>query len=242
MESSREKARDRFAGSASGGGGGSQSGFGRRPKGFGDDYSDEDEDEENNRRGSSSRGSRGDSKRSSSSGGAAIAPPPSLTAPSSPPKEIGPQVPGAGGGGGGSASTAAAKPPPGLGVAAKIMAKYGYKEGQGLGRDEQGMSQALSVEKTSKRGGRIVHEKDLMPPPPAFTQPSNPETDLTPPHVSNDSVAPTGEPAAGGHGDGGEYGAAPAAQPSSDSAAAMEKPSITDLMKAPSKVVLCRVR
>lgn len=28
------------------------------------------------------------------------------------------------------------------------------------------MSSALQVEKTSKRGGRIVHEKDIMPPPP----------------------------------------------------------------------------
>lgn len=41
------------------------------------------------------------------------------------------------------------------------MAKYGYKDGQGLGKAEQGMSQALLVEKTSKRGGKIIHEKDL---------------------------------------------------------------------------------
>lgn len=41
------------------------------------------------------------------------------------------------------------------------MAKYGYKEGQGLGKQEQGMSTALFVEKTSKRGGKIIHEKDL---------------------------------------------------------------------------------
>ena len=41
------------------------------------------------------------------------------------------------------------------------MAKYGYKEGQGLGKKEQGMSMALQVEKTSKRGGKIIHEKDL---------------------------------------------------------------------------------
>lgn len=46
-------------------------------------------------------------------------------------------------------------------VAARIMAKYGFKEGQGLGKKEQGMSQALQVEKTSKRGGKIIHEKDL---------------------------------------------------------------------------------
>ncbi|XP_052211925.1 splicing factor 45-like isoform X2 [Dreissena polymorpha] len=49
----------------------------------------------------------------------------------------------------------------GLSVAAKIMSKYGYKEGQGLGKSEQGMSTALFVEKTSKRGGKIIHERDL---------------------------------------------------------------------------------
>ncbi|GAB1600698.1 splicing factor 45-like [Argonauta hians] len=64
-------------------------------------------------------------------------------------------------------------PPPlgfsiGLGgsVASKIMAKYGYKEGQGLGKQEQGMSTALFVEKTSKRGGKIIHEKDMLKDPP----------------------------------------------------------------------------
>lgn len=41
------------------------------------------------------------------------------------------------------------------------MAKYGYREGQGLGKSEQGMSTALFVEKTSKRGGKIIHEKDI---------------------------------------------------------------------------------
>ncbi|CAK9298786.1 unnamed protein product [Gordionus sp. m RMFG-2023] len=54
-------------------------------------------------------------------------------------------------------------------VAAKIMAKYGFKQGQGLGKSEQGMSQALQVEKTSKRGGKILHEKDL----PFFNKSSN---------------------------------------------------------------------
>ncbi|CAH1785008.1 unnamed protein product, partial [Owenia fusiformis] len=56
-------------------------------------------------------------------------------------------------------------------IAAKIMAKLGYKEGQGLGKNKQGMSTALQVEKTSKRGGKIIHEKDIpkmeaFPPPP----------------------------------------------------------------------------
>ena len=41
------------------------------------------------------------------------------------------------------------------------MSKYGYREGQGLGKSEQGMSTALFVEKTSKRGGKIIHERDL---------------------------------------------------------------------------------
>lgn len=52
-------------------------------------------------------------------------------------------------------------------VAAKIMAKYGFKDGQGLGKQEQGISTALQVEKTSKRGGRIINESDMtaVPPP-----------------------------------------------------------------------------
>jgi len=42
------------------------------------------------------------------------------------------------------------------------------QEGQGLGKKEQGISVALQVEKTSKRGGRIIHEKpggNVSPPP-----------------------------------------------------------------------------
>ena len=41
-------------------------------------------------------------------------------------------------------------------MAAKIMAKYGFREGSGLGKHEQGLSTALQVEKTSKRGGKII--------------------------------------------------------------------------------------
>uniref|UniRef100_A0A8C6YV51 Splicing factor 45 n=1 Tax=Nothoprocta perdicaria TaxID=30464 RepID=A0A8C6YV51_NOTPE len=62
-------------------------------------------------------------------------------------------------------------------VAHKIMQKYGFREGQGLGKHEQGLSTALSVEKTSKRGGKIiigeVTEKDA-----AKKTDSNPLTEI----------------------------------------------------------------
>lgn len=61
------------------------------------------------------------------------------------------------------------------------------------------MSIALQVEKTSKRGGRIIHEKELMLPPPAVPSP-------------------------------------PPVMPQ-----IKEQPTITEIMKAPSKVVLLRV-
>lgn len=59
-------------------------------------------------------------------------------------------------------------------VAAKIMAKYGFKDGQGLGKQEQGISTALQVEKTSKRGGRIINEKEFKEiSPPASLAPQS---------------------------------------------------------------------
>lgn len=67
------------------------------------------------------------------SGGVAIAPPPSL-------QESKPEI-----------NIPIASPNnisfAGSAVAAKIMAKYGFKEGQGLGKKEQGMSLALQVNK-----------------------------------------------------------------------------------------------
>lgn len=93
-------------------------------------------------------------------------------------------------------------------MAAKIMQKYGFKDGQGLGKKEQGMSVALQVEKTSKRGGRIIHEKEMMGPP-SIIPPT--AASSSPPSAST-SVVP--EPAA--------------------------EPSITEIMKSPSKVVLLR--
>lgn len=48
----------------------------------------------------------------------------------------------------------------GLGVAASIMSKMGYKEGTGLGRLGQGMSTALKVEHAGRGAGMIIHEND----------------------------------------------------------------------------------
>lgn len=122
------------------------------------------------------------------SGGAAIAPPPSL-------QESKPIIPAFQTGNIPVAYTSGS-------VAAKIMAKYGFRDGQGLGKKEQGMSMALQVEKTSKRGGRIIHEKEINQP----------------------AIAPSPPLAA------------------SQTHAAKEEPSITEIMKAPSKVVLLRVK
>lgn len=70
---------------------------------------------------------------------------------------------------------------------------------------------ALQVEKTSKRGGRIIHEKEIMPPPSFdFMQKSNPLGQPTSPTLQKD-----------------EFKA--------------DVGSITELMKTPSKVVLLRV-
>lgn len=89
------------------------------------------------------------------------------------------------------------------------MAKFGFKDGQGLGKQEQGMPVALQVEKTSKRGGRIIAEKEVMAPPPSFL--NSPVT----PAPSSAVIFPSAEP--------------------------KPEPSITEIMKSPSKVVLLRV-
>lgn len=147
-------------------------------------------------------------------GGAAIAPPPSLSIDN------------------GDGSSNVTIPYSASSVAAKIMAKYGFKDGQGLGKSEQGMSVALQVEKTSKRGGRIIHEKDVfLPPLAAPTSPplSQLSTGIATPTVS--SPVPAAAAAA----------MPPPPLPGPPAAVANEpEPSITEIMKAPSKVVLLR--
>lgn len=115
------------------------SGFGGQPSvGMEDDFDppsvrdrDRDRDSDRNR-----------------TGGIAIAPPPSLTESSASPP------PAAGGGSG----AFGANPVSGMDFAQKLMAKYGYKEGTGLGKNKQGITKSLQVEKTSRRGGRIINE------------------------------------------------------------------------------------
>lgn len=68
---------------------------------------------------------------------------------------------------------------------------------------------ALQVEKTSKRGGRIISEKEIMPPPPLTAPGSN-----SPGSISQQQNA---------------------------GAQLKPEPTITEIMRSPSKVVLLRV-
>lgn len=70
-------------------------------------------------------------------------------------------------------------------TAAKIMMKMGYKEGSGLGKEEQGMAKPLEAIKTGKKQGVITHglwstDKDFAVPPVVvkeqFLQPPTPST------------------------------------------------------------------
>jgi hypothetical protein len=83
------------------------------------------------------------------------------------------------------------------------------QEGQGLGKQEQGISMALQVEKTSKRGGRIISEKEIMPPPPMTASGSNSPGSTSQQQSSATQLKP--------------------------------EPTITEIMRSPSKVVLLRV-
>ena len=118
-----------------------------------------------------------------------------------------------------------------------------------MGKSQQGMSQALAVEKTSKRGGRIVHEDDFKKPLPNMFG----ESFKTPQLIADEYNDEIDAEAEGGQPDQevDEYGnslAPPSMMPPPppgpiDASPKPEeaKPSITDLMKNPSKVVLCKV-
>lgn len=221
------------------------SGFGGRPR-----TNDEDDDDDT----SATSGSGNNA--APRSVGAAIAPPPSL-------QESTPIIPASAAAA--AAAAAAAGKDANFGassVAAKIMAKYGFRDGQGLGKQEQGMSMALQVEKTSKRGGRIIHEREsatalgsggtsspgrsadggsITPPPSeSMLMPTNiaasastPSAVIQQPALANTiaqqlmlppSIIPSTAVVAAS-----KTGPAPA-----------EEPTITEIMKAPSKVVLLR--
>jgi len=99
------------------------------------------------------------------------------------------------------------------------------------------MSQALTVEKTSRKGGKIIHEKDLMPPP-MFGESfkTKGEESTTPPNI--DDTDEYGDPVvkAQENSENPEQDTTAQAPPPQND----NKPSITDLMRNPSKVVLCQ--
>ncbi|XP_056311467.1 splicing factor 45 isoform X2 [Danio aesculapii] len=181
IEEREKKRKERHEGGG-GGGGGAPSGFSRFPT---EGESDEEEDYDRE-------------KRKRTAGGAAIAPPTSLVERDSSFSydEDGRQ------------RTKAAIPPPvfedsdrprsppgpansflanmGGTVAHKIMQKYGFREGQGLGKHEQGLSTALSVEKTSKRGGKIIIGDSTE-------KTSGPSQNVADPHGSNSDASKKNE-------------------------------------------------
>ena len=53
--------------------------------------------------------------------------------------------------------------PDGLSVAEKMMQKMGHQVGRGLGKSGQGIAAPLEVEKTSRRGGKIILGKTAGP-------------------------------------------------------------------------------
>ncbi|CAG8442655.1 161_t:CDS:10 [Cetraspora pellucida] len=54
-------------------------------------------------------------------------------------------------------------PSSGEDFAHRILAKYGWQEGQGLGKDEQGINEPLKVQKTDYRSGIIVNTSTNIP-------------------------------------------------------------------------------
>uniref|UniRef100_A0A667WZM3 Splicing factor 45 n=1 Tax=Myripristis murdjan TaxID=586833 RepID=A0A667WZM3_9TELE len=142
--------------------GGAPSGFSRFPAAEGD--SDEDEEYEKERRKRSSSSYSYDDEGRPGRGSKAAIPPPAYDdsdRPRSPPGPTNSFLANMGGT-----------------VAHKIMQKYGFREGQGLGKHEQGLSTALSVEKTSKRGGKIIVGDAAEKPDSSKKTEANPLTEI----------------------------------------------------------------
>uniref|UniRef100_A0A3Q3QLC1 Splicing factor 45 n=1 Tax=Monopterus albus TaxID=43700 RepID=A0A3Q3QLC1_MONAL len=156
IEEREKKRKDRLDG-------GAPSGFSRFPATEDDSDEEEEEYEKERRKRSSSSYSYEDEGRPARGSKAAIPPPlyEDSDRPRSPPGPTSSFLANMGGT-----------------VAHKIMQKYGFKEGQGLGKHEQGLSTALSVEKTSKRGGKIIiGDAAEKPDPPKKTE-ANPLTEI----------------------------------------------------------------
>lgn len=79
-------------------------------------------------------------------------------------------------------------------VGAKMMEKYGWQDGKGLGLKEQGLNAALSVEQTGSRQGVIVNEasRPLAAPPPSNYGPGRPAARPSKPFQS--TVEPAAKP------------------------------------------------
>ncbi|XP_076153024.1 splicing factor 45 [Alosa pseudoharengus] len=107
-------------------------------------------------------------------------------------------------------------------VAHKIMQKYGFREGQGLGKHEQGLSTALSVEKTSKRGGKIIIGET--------TEKGSSQSAAEPPGWMLGAAAEAQKKTA----------AAAAAAAGAGAASGSEPNPLTEILKCPTKVVILR--
>ncbi|XP_041935138.1 splicing factor 45 [Alosa alosa] len=108
-------------------------------------------------------------------------------------------------------------------VAHKIMQKYGFREGQGLGKHEQGLSTALSVEKTSKRGGKIIIGET--------TEKGSSQSAAEPPGWMLGAAAEAQKKTAA---------AAAAAAGGAGAASGSEPNPLTEILKCPTKVVILR--
>merc|ERR1739841_454575 len=117
----------------------------------------------------------------------------------------------------------------------------------------QGISTALVVEKTSKRGGRIVKglgdeqtptPEPFKPPGAAIPPPAMMDDDIFESPLVTENTSETGggdsEYGGGGGGEYGGFGLVPQPPEEFKSPMAPPKPLLTDMMKKPSKVVMLK--